>query len=295
VRHLQEKFEFIIGAEGSADLNWCFYPFRDGEFAMHMQETRGIPYVQTMRGAWWTINPDVTATALQVYSNASAIVVLTNSLRNAMIARWPDLAQRPIHRIPNGGYVSAIGTRKVFTPHKFKRPIVLCCTNFNFEDKRKAIEDMVKGLERTAFHGTFVIAGQEGKYRPQTSQIGARSMYIGFERDRFSLYEMADIFWYHSYQDGQPTSLMEAMSAGLPCIVGRATNCGAAEFIEHDKTGLIVDSVAEGAEMVNLLLADLPKATALGEAARDHMKTNLTWKAAADAYGRLFAELLGAK
>lgn len=53
----------------------------------------------------------------------------------------------------------------------------------------------------------------------QTLGIAERVIMPGFLRDVAAVYQNADIFMFPSLQEGMPVALMEAMAAGMPCVV----------------------------------------------------------------------------
>jgi glycosyltransferase involved in cell wall biosynthesis len=293
IRHLVNDFRFIVRNDVyPADIVWSLYPFGDGQIAARVRREFGVPYVQTLRGAFWNLAQDMTRQAVNSVGNADAIVPLTHNLANAIADRWPAMSTIPTTVIHNGGYVEEIGSRQLFAAERFRRPIVLCSTNFKIAEKRRAVDELVRALERRPFTGTFVITAQEGRSKPRSSHMGRRTHYLGFVRDRFAWMRTADLFFYHSYQDGQPTTLMEAMSAGLPCVVVTCPESGASEFIEHEKTGYLARDAESGADIVMRLLENPQPARAAGAAARDAMRTKYTWEAAAMAYRNLFRSLI---
>lgn len=70
----------------------------------------------------------------------------------------------------------------------------------------------------------YLICGQ-GKERRRLKQAAGRlgvGHYLrlpGYEEDLRWIYQNADIFVFPSLQEGMPVALMEAMAAGLPCVV----------------------------------------------------------------------------
>ncbi len=80
--------------------------------------------------------------------------------------------------------------------------------------------------------------------------------FLGFRTDIKELLNIADIFLFTTYQEGLPRSLMEAMSAGLPCIVSNVR--GNVDLIEDGKGGFLCnpDDVNEIANAINILATD---------------------------------------
>ncbi len=91
-------------------------------------------------------------------------------------------------------------------------------------------------------------------------------------------YRQADIFITTSLSDGTPVSVLEAMATGLPCI---ATSVGGIpEWIEHEKTGILVppSSPEQVADALLRLTADSLLRGRLGTAARERVVEKGQWK-----------------
>ena len=90
-------------------------------------------------------------------------------------------------------------------------------------------------------------------------------------------YREADIFITTSVSDGTPVSLLEAMACGLPCIGTRVG--GIPEWIEHDRTGLLIPprSPERVADALLTLAADPDLRSRMGTAARDVVVKNGRW------------------
>lgn len=70
----------------------------------------------------------------------------------------------------------------------------------------------------------YLICGQggmQGRLRRYADRlgVGGRVRMPGFQEDMAFVYRHADIFVFPSKREGMPVSLMEAMAAGMPCVV----------------------------------------------------------------------------
>lgn len=88
-----------------------------------------------------------------------------------------------------------------------------------------------------------------------TKELGIKNQinFLGFRTDIKELLTISDIFLFTSYREGLPRSLMEAMAAGLPCIVSDIR--GNVDLIEHGVGGFLVnqDDTNGFAEAINEL------------------------------------------
>lgn len=86
----------------------------------------------------------------------------------------------------------------------------------------------------------------------------------------------ADLFVLPSHYEGMSIALLEAMAAGLPCVVSDIP--GNRILIQPDETGLTypVDGFAELASSLNHVMEDEQLATRLGQAARQRVIENFS-------------------
>ena len=104
-------------------------------------------------------------------------------------------------------------------------------------------------------------------------------------------YQNATIFVLPSYREGFPTSLMEAMSCGIPSI---ATNVeGSAELIKDSENGLLVPqkNPEKLAESVIYLLENEEFRNKIGANARNHIVKNYDWEKITDGFEKLYHRL----
>lgn len=103
--------------------------------------------------------------------------------------------------------------------------------------------------------------------------MNGRVFFPGLEKDVFGIYKQAEIFVLSSRCEGMPNVLMEAMSAGCPCV---AFDCdyGAAELIDNDQNGLLVPNgnVPALGEAIERLINDTELRCQLGSGAVQKMQ-----------------------
>lgn len=91
--------------------------------------------------------------------------------------------------------------------------------------RRKNHQLVLSALAELAREDVYYVICGRGAYRKklirQAERLGisSRVRMIGFQEDMARIYQSADMFVFPSLQEGMPTALMEAMAAGLPCIV----------------------------------------------------------------------------
>ncbi|NLJ70783.1 MAG: glycosyltransferase family 4 protein [Clostridiaceae bacterium] len=69
--------------------------------------------------------------------------------------------------------------------------------------------------------------------------LGDQVYFLGFRNDIYELLKMSDIFVFPSYREGLSLSLIEAKTAGLPCVVSDIR--GNRDLIVNDQEGYLVD------------------------------------------------------
>jgi glycosyltransferase involved in cell wall biosynthesis len=286
IEHMVSEFRFVVGNE-KGDLAWCFYPFNGAKHA----RTNGMKYLLTMRGQFWHMAPDMISLAVESYEHASYITALSCSLYRDLTTLYPQLSPIRHSIIHNGSFINGVKKAPMPVTHH-RRPIFLCVTNLSFPGKREAVEEMALALDKQRFPGTFLVVSQSPP-RGTTVRLGRCGAYDGFQENRFGLYKSADLFLYPSWIDGQPTTVIEAMSAGMPVIASRAQHSGIDEFITHGETGLLYDMAEEGATLAMALLVRPQRYSKMAQLAQRWVEQNCSWKKSAEAYTKILKDMLG--
>lgn len=99
-----------------------------------------------------------------------------------------------------------------------------------------------------------------------------RTHFLGFRKDVPSLLGASDIFMFPSWQEGLPVSQMEAMAAGLPCVVSDVR--GNADLIAQGDGGFLRKPTdVEGfAEDIALLIGDPALRESMGQRNRHEIE-----------------------
>lgn len=142
----------------------------------------------------------------------------------------------------------------------------------------------------------FFIAG-EGPCREELekqiagSKAGKNFTLLGNRSDVDRLLNAADLFVLYSDTEGMPVSLMEAMSAGLPCIASDLE--GIAQLIPDERFGILIPAGDSGllAETIRKTLADPVSAAGKGQAAAERIRESFTLSASCRQYEEAFSTL----
>lgn len=121
---------------------------------------------------------------------------------------------------------------------------------------------IIKALAKISnpkFH--YIICGEgdlenDLKYNVKKYSLENNIHFLGFRSDIFSLLKSSDIFVLPSHREGLSRSLMEAMSAGLPCIVSKVR--GNVDLVQDGVGGFLreSDDINGFAEAINTLASN---------------------------------------
>ena len=84
-----------------------------------------------------------------------------------------------------------------------------------------------KGTEEECLRGLVAELGVENEVK-----------FLGYHKDIYEIYKMADIFVFPSLREGMPVALMEAMASGLPVICSDIR--GNRDLLENKKGGVLI-------------------------------------------------------
>ena len=109
-------------------------------------------------------------------------------------------------------------------------------------NENKNVETVIKALSLTRDNIHLLICGMgplEGELKALTKERGVedRCHFLGYRTDVKELYIISDLFLFASQREGLPRSTMEAMLAGLPCVVSNIR--GNVDLIDNRKGGLL--------------------------------------------------------
>jgi len=143
-------------------------------------------------------------------------------------------------------------------------------------------------------HVLFCGVGEkEEELKSLAEELGVteRAHFLGFRRDVPRLLAASDVFFFPSLQEGLPVSQMEAMAAGLPCVVSDVR--GNADLVSNGEGGFLRKpfDAAGFAEDIALLLGDPALCESMAERNRSVMK-NYSLEAVLEQVTTLYRELL---
>lgn len=136
-------------------------------------------------------------------------------------------AQKSLKKVlSEGEYDAGAGERRREFCRKYGIPehakILLSVGELSRRKNHQVVISALAGLK--AYDVYYIICGQGERKEHllrQARQLGVleRVRLPGFQEDIENFYRHTDIFVFPSVQEGLPVALMEAMAAGLPCVV----------------------------------------------------------------------------
>ena len=147
-------------------------------------------------------------------------------------------------------------------------------------DVRKGFPCLLEAWAAANVEGRLVVAGViEPSLQERYAHILSRPEVepLGYVRDIGAVYRSADVFCFPSWEEGGPMVTIEAMGAGLPCIV---TQMGGSGIVSGPADGAIVvgpGDVEAIAVAMRELSADLEARLEMGRAAR-RTAEGYTWQ-----------------
>ena len=110
-------------------------------------------------------------------------------------------------------------------------------------NNNKNVETIIRALGLTKDNIHIIICGigpkeSDLKQIAKKCQVEDRCHFLGFRTDVKELYKISNMFLFASQREGLPRSTMEAMLAGLPCIVSKIR--GNVDLINEGKGGRLI-------------------------------------------------------
>ncbi|MGA3027119.1 MAG: glycosyltransferase family 4 protein [Bryobacteraceae bacterium] len=199
------------------------------------------------------------------YSRARRIIAVSRFVKESVLAcGFPDEQVEVIYdgvEVPDAPAVGSGGLR-------------LGCVGWLLPEKNQELLIRALPTVLARYPGCRLVLAGDGPSRPALQQLAARLgvaasvEFAGLVDDIAAVYRALDVFVFPSLAEPLGSSLLSAMSFGLPCV---ALARGAVpEVIENGRTGLLVEEPDPAAftDAVLRLLDDTSLAARLGRAAR---------------------------
>lgn len=217
----------------------------------------------------------------ELIKNADIVTAVSESCRKELIQSYK--LKKEIWVIGNG-----VDT-KFFSPAMLNKNNGHRCILYSGRlETIKGLSDLVKCSKYVSQYYPnvlFILAGRGTIKKYLEREISYLNLeknflFAGFlsSSDLLKYYQNSTLCVLPSYYEGMPTSLLEAMSCGLPCI---ATDVGGnSELICSGETGLLVPprSPKQLAEAIKLLLDDENLRAKIGIKSRNYVVNNYDWE-----------------
>jgi glycosyltransferase involved in cell wall biosynthesis len=177
-----------------------------------------------------------------------------------------------------------------------KDDLVLTCVGRLIPLKR--VQDAIQGLHAIAgtVPATLVVVG-EGPEMPQLQALAARLgvtdrvRFLGARRDVPALLRISDIFLQCSETEGLSMSIIEALHAGLPCIVTQVG--GNPELVRQDENGALYrhSDLTALTALLTRFATDGDLRRRMGERSRQIAQQDFTIEACTEKYISLYQRL----
>jgi len=226
--------------------------------------------------------------------SATRVVTLNDEATHELLA--DGFHPKQIIHIPNGVEVDRIPPKSRYDVETW--PNIMYIGRLH---PAKGLDVLLESLAQLppalAWRITLVGSGPaRAALAQQTNALGLedRVIFSGEVTDVLPYLQRADIFVLPSRAEGISNSLLEAMAAGLPCVV--TDNAGNRRVLTHGETGLLVPmgDAETLASTLASLLEDARLRERLGCAARHFVVAHFSMAQVVEAYLSLYQQLAGA-
>jgi len=210
---------------------------------------------------------------------ADGVIANSTATRRTMLDSAPWLPPGKIRIIYNGidcgRYADASARERVRRELGAgpDDPVIGMVGELTSRKNHRAVVSRLAAL-RERFPGLQVWIAGEGPERDALAELAGDGLrLLGFRDDVPDLLQGVDLFCHPALREGFGYVIVEAMAAGKPVIVARASNLP--EIVGDEETGLLVDPIDEAAWETAIadLLADPERAGVLAAAGRARANT----------------------
>jgi len=212
------------------------------------------------------------------------LVVIANGV-DAKSFQSPARSREQVrHELGMNGQATVVGCVARFHPQKDHRTLVQAFKRAHMANARQELKLLLvgTGAEMTAI-------------RQLVEKLGLREhvTFTGFRRDLPELYAAMDVYAQTSRHEGLPTSILEAMSAGLPIAATGAP--GITSVLRDGENALLapVGEVKAVADRITRLVQEPELAGRLSATAKRQAETEYSLETCMDAYYNLALSVLG--
>ena len=138
---------------------------------------------------------------------------------------------------------------------KDKDIMILSVGELNQNKNHEVVVRAISKLKNSNIHYFIAGKGDKEQYLDELAkELDVDLHLLGYRTDIIELLNTADIFAFPSFREGLSVALMEAMAAGLPCVVSRIR--GNVDLIEDGINGYLCrdNSVGEYAEKIEAII-----------------------------------------
>lgn len=234
------------------------------------------------------------------------IIAMSNLVKNEII-KWHGIGSEKIDVVYSG-----VDT-KLFSPKNRKKYRKEIREKFGIDNervllfvgspfRRKGLNYLIESLFSVDQDYKLMILGKSlerdsiERYLKQANSFGAAKniIYAGFSKEVYKYFAASDIFVFPTLYEPFGLVILEAMASGLAVITSSPSYCGAAELIENNKSGLLLQNPRnpeEIAEKINLLLEKPYLIKKLGRNARKKAE-KYTWRKTAKEFLNVFEKVV---
>lgn len=234
----------------------------------------------------------------RAWESSDGLIVKSRLILNELV-RWYGIGQEKIRIIPNGVDFAHYANASVPSPvmDEIRRPPGAQAVAFvgrlsTVKNLALLLRAFARVIRPTPPILLIVGEGEERNTLEDLARqlsISARVRFLGHKDDVAPYLAAADVFVLPSLYETIANCLLEAMSAGVPCIAlrpdGKRIRTSSDEVISSEETGVLVDEDAEAlASAINAMLANPNAGKAMAERAQALVRARFDWDSCARAY-----------
>lgn len=234
---------------------------------------------------------------------ADALIVKSEFMRDELVKLYKISSVEKVHVIPNGvdyrRYASAkpgqVTLENIHRGGEHKQVMVYCGRLV----RMKNVEFLLQAFARMKTRQRCVLAilgeGEErGRLEKQAATLGVAQdvRFVGKTNHVEEYFAAADLFVFPSTYEPFGNALVEAMAAGLACVVlkpdGVRVRTASAEIIDHGDSGFLVEpDIADFSECLDGLVVNQELRRSIGHTAQRVAREKYDWAQCAAEYVRL--------